>query len=43
MTDDADGPIGHLQRRKIESRVPSPFIEACRTSASWSVATTISR
>jgi len=30
MTDDREIPIGHLQRRKIESRVLIPFIEACR-------------
>jgi len=30
MTDDSDVPISHLQRRKIESRVLIPFIEACR-------------
>ncbi|HUC63466.1 MAG TPA: L-2-amino-thiazoline-4-carboxylic acid hydrolase [Alphaproteobacteria bacterium] len=30
MTDEADVPISHLQRRKIESGVLIPFIEACR-------------
>ena len=30
MTDETDVPISHLQRRKIESRVLIPFIEACR-------------
>jgi hypothetical protein len=30
MTDETDVPISHLQRRRIESRVLIPFIEACR-------------
>lgn len=30
MADESDIPISHLQRRKIESRVLIPFIEACR-------------
>jgi hypothetical protein len=30
MTDPVDVPISHLQRRKIESGVLIPFIEACR-------------
>ncbi len=30
MTDETEVPISHLQRRRIESRVLIPFIEACR-------------
>ena len=30
MPDEAEVPISHLQRRRIESRVLIPFIEACR-------------
>jgi hypothetical protein len=30
MADEAEVPISHLQRRKIEGRVLIPFIEACR-------------